>query len=136
MTRIIQLRNRNDQSNSSFLYGRVEYVGHSSSLDFNKKNSKIFPQNFRKFSHKIFYKKSQENFYHFLPKIFRKKIFTTIIKGPTRARVCEKFFLSLWKGKKALIPPLEFSKNIPCRILPAPFLFLIFRIPPEVPQVP
>ena len=48
------------------------------------------------------------------------------------------FFLSLRskrKGKKALIPPLGFSKNIPCRILPAPFLFLIFRIPPEVLQV-
>ena len=39
------------------------------------------------------------------------------------------------RKKKALIPPLEFSKNIPCRILPAPFLFLIFRIPPEVSQV-
>ena len=123
-------------------------LGHST-LTF--QNLKIFHKKFQEnFPLKIFHKKFQENFpQKILPRKFstknpkknftkkytiinREKYFPTHVGARIRGKI---FFFPFGKKKKALIPPLGFSKNIPCRILPAPSLFLISRIALGVSQV-
>ena len=95
-----------------------------------------------------------KNFSKNLPKIFQKKFLKNFHKKPTNkerdtpnnpstgspykhfwlAHTCAQIF-SFPKGKeKLLIPPLAFSRNIPCRILPALFPSPFPRVPPGVPR--